>query len=824
MSKIAFTLAAFLVMVTSSSSGAAGLPDPAAAKAAASCQQAIAKAGTTFAAASSKSLGKCYAGVFKCVQTKPGDQACIAKAVATCGQETSTKAPLARVKMTAAIAKKCGSFADLSNADGLGFTTLASECQTDFGTTLADVGSVSECIRAQHECLAELAFSVAMPRTGQLAADLSIPTRAGSCLVDRGGSGDVGAPKGLGKTLDGCQKALQGSGAKLVAAQLKSLGKCVTTAFGCAQTKPNDVKCTAKTQATCDKAIGVDIPKAETKATAAIGKKCLAIFADLGATNALNTSALATTCQSLGVATLASLDDLVSCVLRQHTCTAEERMRFQAPRAEALLQDTGHTLTSAFCGPTPTPTNSVEPTATPPTVTPTITATPTVTPTATATLTATPTVTPTAIVTIVPTPTVTATAAPGEVLLSVSKLGDGTGTVTFDPLGATCGATCAVSVPPGTTITLQARTTNGSDSYFQGFVGAGCSGAKRDCTIVVNADTHVDGTFAPIDFNLVFVTSTAVAADLLSTFPYDVACNDVASAAGLNDTDLNGASFVAWLSDTSVTAATRLGGARGFVRLDGKPVADTVAALLAGGIMNPILIDETGSVVTGAAWTGTAPGGASVSGATCSDWASNAGPGRVGIVTHGPDTWTSFSDGNCALTNRLYCFMKTESAALPTTPVAGKLAFLTNAPFVPGSGDPDARCEADKPAGAGPVVALLARTTGAAATHLSANAVYVRPDGQIIGTGQQLIDAAPGTAVLESGIWQAGDGNYFGAVVWTGATNLTAVPLASDTCDDWSVTTGSGRVGAASQTRSGYWSNGLQTCDSGFLRLYCVEQ
>ena len=818
--------AAVLILLIARPADAAGLLDPAAAKLAAGCQQAIAKAGASFAAATSKSLDKCYDGIFDCVQLKPAEPACIAKALAKCTAEVDTKAPQSRLKLAAAIAKKCASFADLTSADGLGYGDLASECLTDFGTTLTDVASVAECVRAQHECRAELAFGVAMPRAGQLAADVPVPTRAGSCLVNRGGNGlgGVGDPKGVGKALAGCQKALKQVGAKLAAAKLKSLGKCVATAVGCAQTKPGDAKCAAKAQAACDKAVGVEIPKAEANAAAAIGKKCLPAFPFVGSVSALNVDALASACQIVGVASLATVDDLATCVLRQQTCSVEEQLRFAAPRAAALLQGTGHTLASAFCGPAPipTPTISAEPTVSP-SPTPSTDFFLTATPTPSVDPSVTPTPTPSAPPTT--TPTATFTPAPGEVLLSVTKLGGGTGTVTFGPLGSECGATCAVSVAPGTTITLQARTQNGADAYFQGFTGGGCVGAERDCVIQVNADTHVDATFAAQDFNLVFLTSATYATDLGGVFNYDVECNNAASAAGINDTDLNGTRFVAWLSDSSSTAATRIGGtARGFVRLDGKPVADTMAGLLAGAIMNPISIDETGTEVPNSAvMTGTLPDGTALTTANCSDWFSNSGLARAGRSSAGPQTWTSFTNSACDPA-RLYCFMRTKTAALPTTPVAGKLAFVTNAPYVPGSGDPDARCEADKPSGTGPVEALLARTTATAASHLDSAAVYVRPDGQVIGTGQQLIDTAAVSDRLESGFWQSGDGAYADATPWAGATNLTTLPAASDTCDDWSVTTGSGRAGRASFTTQAYWTFGSLPCNSAFVRLLCVEQ
>lgn len=780
-------VAIHLVSSVATPAGAAGLSDPVAAKQAAGCQQAIAKAGTAFAAATWKSLDKCFDGLFACTQTKPTDQSCLDKAVAKCAAETDTKASQARLTLAAAIAKKCGSFPDLTNVDGLGYAGLTGDCQTDFGTTLADVGSVAACVRAQHECLAEIAFGVAMPRAGQLVADLGMPTRAGSCLVARGGAGDVDDPKGLGKALVGCQKALRQSGAKLATAKLKSLDKCVTTAFACAQTKPNDAKCAAKAKAACDKTVGTDLPNADAKAAAAIGKKCGTVFGALAPVNALNVGALTSACQAVGVTSLATLDDLVTCVLRQHTCSAEAQLQYAAPRAAALLQETGHTLGSAFCDEAPTPTP-------------------------------TPTVTPT------PTPTATFTPAPGEIALSVTKLGSGTGSVTFDPLGVDCGATCAVSVAPGTTITLKGRTQNGADSYFQGFAGAGCIGAGRDCEIQVNATTHVDATFAAQDFNLVFVTSEPYASDLGGTFNYDVECNRAASAAGINDDDLNGTRFAVWLSDASDVTPPVDAPTRGFVRLDGKPVADTVAGLLAGAILNPIAIDENGgSVSDDDVMTGTLASGAG-SPDTCSDWFSNSGAVRTGLTSGGPNIWTSFQSLPCA-PMRMYCFMKTKTAALPTTPIAGKLAYLTNGPYFPGNGDPDARCEADKPAGTGPVAALLARTTATAASHLDPAAVYVRPDGQRVGTGQDLIDVAIASARLQGGIWQSGDGTYVvGATVWTGALNLTTTPNVSDTCGDWSLATGSGRVGSSSYTTTSHWSDGSFGCTSAFIRLYCVEQ
>jgi hypothetical protein len=149
----------------------------------------------------------------------------------------------------------------------------------------------------------------------------------------------------------------------------------------------------------------------------------------------------------------------------------------------------------------------------------------------------------------------------------------------------------------------------------------------------VTGDTHVDATFAATDSNLVFLSAGSYASNLNGATAYDQACNDAATAAGINDA--MGGAYVAWISDGSSNAVTRLGAARGFVRMDGRPTADTVADLVADAILSPIRIDETGRD------HGTA------SGVDCSTWSSTSGTETTGISADGPDTWTLKSPSAC---------------------------------------------------------------------------------------------------------------------------------------------------------------------------------
>jgi len=75
--------------------------------------------------------------------------------------------------------------------------------------------------------------------------------------------------------------------------------------------------------------------------------------------------------------------------------------------------------------------------------------------------------------------------------LSVATTGDGKGTVTSQPAGISCGASCSHPYSYGSTITLTAQAAKGS--AFSGWSGA-CSG-KTACTLSLTATRTVQATF-----------------------------------------------------------------------------------------------------------------------------------------------------------------------------------------------------------------------------------------------------------------------------------------------------------------------------------------
>jgi hypothetical protein len=90
--------------------------------------------------------------------------------------------------------------------------------------------------------------------------------------------------------------------------------------------------------------------------------------------------------------------------------------------------------------------------------------------------------------------TVHATFTQTEENLTVVKEGAGSGTVTSNPAGIDCGATCGpVAFQLGGNVELEANADPGS--VFTGWSGGGCSGTGT-CTVTLNAATTVHATFS----------------------------------------------------------------------------------------------------------------------------------------------------------------------------------------------------------------------------------------------------------------------------------------------------------------------------------------
>jgi len=80
----------------------------------------------------------------------------------------------------------------------------------------------------------------------------------------------------------------------------------------------------------------------------------------------------------------------------------------------------------------------------------------------------------------------------GGFTLTVSKAGNGAGSVSSSPAGIACGTNCSYTYPTGKAVTLTATASSGSS--FSGWSGGGCGGTAS-CTVAGNSSTSVTATF-----------------------------------------------------------------------------------------------------------------------------------------------------------------------------------------------------------------------------------------------------------------------------------------------------------------------------------------
>lgn len=115
---------------------------------------------------------------------------------------------------------------------------------------------------------------------------------------------------------------------------------------------------------------------------------------------------------------------------------------------------------------------------------------------------------------------VTATFTINSYLLTVSKNGTGTGTVTSDVAGINCGGDCSESYTHGAAVTLTATADGGS--AFSGWSGGGCSGTGT-CVVAMTEVRNVTATFDIATFAL-NVAKTGDGSGTVTSSPVGIDC------------------------------------------------------------------------------------------------------------------------------------------------------------------------------------------------------------------------------------------------------------------------------------------------------------
>jgi uncharacterized repeat protein (TIGR02543 family) len=145
---------------------------------------------------------------------------------------------------------------------------------------------------------------------------------------------------------------------------------------------------------------------------------------------------------------------------------------------------------------------------------------------------------------------VTASFTLNTYLLTVSKTGTGSGTVSSMPPGIDCGSTCSASFNYNTSVTLTATAATGST--FTGWSGGVCSGSLSTCQVSMTDARSVTATFT-LNTYLLTVSKTGTGSGTVSSMPAGIDCGSTCSASfnyntsvTLTATAATGSTFTGW--------------------------------------------------------------------------------------------------------------------------------------------------------------------------------------------------------------------------------------------------------------------------------------
>jgi hypothetical protein len=408
--------------------------------------------------------------------------------------------------------------------------------------------------------------------------------------------------------------------------------------------------------------------------------------------------------------------------------------------------------------------------------------------------------------------------------LTVSKVGTGASTdMVASTLGATgisCGNTCVASYAFGTTIYLSATADANTNQTFMGWSNSApdstsCTGMGT-CQFTITSNTTVTARFSPPP-NVMFTTSKKYTPNLGGLSGADTICNQLAAAAGLSGY------YVAWLSTTAQSALSRLGGASGWVRPDGRPVFSTVDDLYFGRVFYPPRLDESGNDVGAEQWvmTNTLADGSANSArggvwAACQDFTSETEDGTSilgGLASDSSHNFTQDWGYGCSMVARLYCLGINRQAQVAVIPAQGRRAFVTTNLWTPGGGiySADAICQSEATSAKlpGTYLALLATTGSYSASRFSTSGLpWVRSDGILIA---QTASAFFSTTLFDVAPNMTADGSYQFTynTVWSGAATPMTYATDAINCTNWTSTSGAGNAGRAEDTSTNVFFNSV---------------
>lgn len=398
------------------------------------------------------------------------------------------------------------------------------------------------------------------------------------------------------------------------------------------------------------------------------------------------------------------------------------------------------------------------------------------------------------------------------------------GRVVSTPAGIDCPGTCTASFESGTSLRLDALDGAPAPQVFQNW-SSDCSGNSPRCDLIVgDGNRSVTATFASANF--AFVSQpTVIAGSLGSAAAADTVCQQEADAADLPGT------YVAWLSDSSTNAIDRLTGARGWVRLDGRPVIDRPSDLPARSMRYPILFESGGVPVANTnPVMGTSDENGTLLAASCEDFSVMTGSLRAGFASHVGERWARGTIASCGSPGRVYCFGTDHTTPFPIRiPEERRRVFVTDQPWLgltEGVASADAHCaaEATRAGLLGTFIAFLSTTRVPAIDRIDPTGpVYTRMDG--VPLANSSADFVAGDFLTSPAQDQFLNFPANFPVVGAGRPDQTGSPALN--CDDFSSATESGARAASDSALNPFLGPGpgLILCTAAArFSVYCIEQ
>ena len=401
--------------------------------------------------------------------------------------------------------------------------------------------------------------------------------------------------------------------------------------------------------------------------------------------------------------------------------------------------------------------------------------------------------------------------------VSAMTTGAGTGRIVGTASGIVIDcANCTQEVPPGTTIRFTAVEEGGS--WFRGWT-QGCPG-RRSCDLVVGdvpLTVTADFTAEP---NRIFMSAGTHAGNLLAAGSGDAFCTSSAAVAGLPGTYHALVSTAA----TGVNGWTaRLSGARGWIRVDGQPVADLALDLQGGMVRAGITLTESGGTVpeTERFWALHRNVGAT---SFCQDWTTNSAAQASFAIDsiRGSNYGNGGGQFTCDTLQHVICAQVDHAVAVQPVPDPGRKAFTSSVNWdtTTGLAAADALCTSEATAASlpGSFRAFLAMPGASAVSRFDlTKAPWVRPDGSPLLSSVSAWSTAP---QVDVGLNLAADGtNLSVGNIVIGATDPGAAGTLATTCDGWTANTTSALPIATWNTKLRVLATGSGGCGPGSVRL-----